>query len=211
MRIALINGSPKTGESVSALLLNALEGFTGKEHTLTHYKIGLQRPSAGNVREMFSNDAVVLAFPLYSDGIPAHLFSILEGAAEGKFHPSDGPHVYALINNGFYEGRQTRIAFEILEHWCRHGGFRFGGGIGHGAGEMLPFLKSVPMGHGPVKNLGRALTKLSACIEAKKAAPVICISPNFPRFAWRFSAVNFFWKPLAKKNGMTLKDLRKQL
>jgi hypothetical protein len=213
MRIALVNGSPKTGESISALLLNTLEGFLGKEHTLTKYRIGRQEPAAEEITAIdaiFKSDAVVLVFPLYSDGIPAHLFRILEQVSPGKLHPPGGdPCVYALINNGFFEGRQNRIAFEILEHWCKRAGFRFGGGIGNGAGEMLSFLKNVPMGHGPVKNLGRALTKLSACIEAGTAAPVVCISPNFPRFAWRFSAINFFWKPLAKKNGMTMKDLRR--
>jgi hypothetical protein len=59
-------------------------------------------------------------------------------------------------------------------------------GIGQGASEMLPFIKNVPLGHGPLKNMGNALNVLVENIQNKQKGKDILFSPNFPYMGWRF-------------------------
>ena len=46
--------------------------------------------------------------------------------------------VYAIINNGFFKGRQNCVALEILENWCLRSGLNFGQGMCPGAGVINP-------------------------------------------------------------------------
>ena len=157
-------------------------------------------------------DVLILAFPLYIDALPSHLFRmIIDLEAYLKSEPNKDLYVYALVNNGFYEGHQSHIAFDILQNWCVRCGIHFGYGIGQGAGEMLDSLEKVPLGHGPLKNLGVHINHLAENIQAKRTEPAVLFSPNFPRFAWKFMATHFFWNTTAKKNGLTKKDILKQL
>ena len=68
--------------------------------------------------------------------------------------------VYAVVNCGFYEGRQNSLAIAMMENWCHRAGLRWGQGLGIGAGGMLAGIRNVPLGSGPKKNLGRALEQL---------------------------------------------------
>jgi hypothetical protein len=116
--------------------------------------------------------------------------------------------VYAVANNGFFEGNQNHIAFDILKNWCIRAGLSYGQGIAQGAGEMMPFIKNIPLGYGPLKNLGNAFTKLAQNIKNRKCAPDILFSPNWPRFAWRYMATHKFWHPHAKKNGLKIHEIK---
>ena len=77
MKIVLLNGSPKVNESASSVLLKSLKsGLLGQAEIVEE---GLHKASVPE--EVFANlrdaDAVVFAYPLYVDGIPAHLLSCL--------------------------------------------------------------------------------------------------------------------------------------
>jgi hypothetical protein len=117
--------------------------------------------------------------------------------------------IYVIINNGFYEGRQTHIAFEIVQNWCERTGVQFGGGIGQGAGEMIGAAKNTPIKKGPFNNLGRELKLLARKIELKETFSTKYLSPYFPRFLWRFMAKHTFWHSLAHKNKLKKKDIIK--
>jgi multimeric flavodoxin WrbA len=208
MKIAMINGSPKAKDSNSAILQGALEKLISDKAEITYYKIGTQAFSQEGYEELLQHDIWVFAFPLYCDAIPSNIFSMMVGFDEFiKNQKSKNICVYLLMNNGFYEGDQTAIAFEITKNWCKRTGLRFCGGMGHGAGEMLPYIKNIPMGHGPLKNMGHALQTVAESIMSLKEAPNLFISPNFPRFMWRFMAINSFWKQQARKNNLSGKDM----
>lgn len=212
MKVAMINGSPKPGKSNTAFLLNSLEALISSGNELTHYHIIKNPPSEEAFRQLCQMDALVLAFPLYIDAIPSHLFRLLVELEEHmKAKHKNEIYVYAITNNGFYEGRQNHIAFEILKNWCQRSGLRFGQGLGHGAGEMLASNDKIPLGHGPLKNLGKAMNILANNINSKSSGELMLVNPNFPRFAWQFAGTHFFWNAEAKKNGLKKKDiLRRQ-
>lgn len=212
MRIAMINGSPKAGPSNSAFLLQTLESLLAEGHEIAHYRIRHRPLTEEQQAEICETDALVLASPLYVDGLPSHLFRemvSLEAFRQGR--PSKPLHVYVLMNNGFYEGTQNKIALEIVENWCERCGFTFGQGLGHGAGEMLGSLDKVPLGKGPMANLGRAMSEMAARIQHLESGPPLLFSPNFPRFAWKWSATHSFWNGKARRNGLKTKDVLRRL
>lgn len=212
MKIAMVNGSPKLGKSNSGFLLKTLESLINAESEIIHYKMHKAPLTAEQYLELCQMDMLVFAFPLYIDGIPSHLFRMLiELEKHMKTERKGDIYVYAMVNNGFFEGKQTHIAIEILQNWCLRAGLQFGQAIGHGAGEMLGMNDSIPLGRGPLKNLGMAINSLANSINTKAEGETILVSPNFPRFAWQFAGTHFFWRTTAKKNGLKKKDLLRQL
>ncbi|WP_191089411.1 flavodoxin family protein [Paenibacillus spiritus] len=220
MRIARVNGSPKGGKSNSGILLEKLAPLLedgGCELPL--YRVGPKPFGEEQYRELYTADALVLAFPLYFDGIPSHFLRMMVGmeawVKRQGTPPAEAPGsrplpVYVLVNNGFYEGGQCRTAVSIVRNWCGRCGFRFGMAVGFGAGEMLGSLEKVPLGRGPLKDLGQALEALASAVRTGAAGESVYLSPNFPRVAWRLAATYGFWHPQAKKNGLKVKDLKRR-
>ncbi|MNW27897.1 hypothetical protein D3C74_47050 [compost metagenome] len=210
MNIALINGSPKGGATNSGFLLEKLKPLITEGNELKSYRVNAKQLKPEQYRELNQADVIVLAFPLYFDAIPSHLLRMMVELQQFRQTEQGNPNliVYALINNGFFEGKQCTIAADIVSNWCVRCGFRFGMVLGHGAGEMLQELK-MPLGKGPLKNLGKAMTQLSTAILTRSSAESLFIQPNFPRILWRMAAY-FSWHSGAKKNGLRPKDLRKQ-
>ncbi|MDR1877719.1 MAG: hypothetical protein LBQ84_08870 [Flavobacteriaceae bacterium] len=214
MNVALINGSSKLGqENNSKILLNFFEQKLIPHNTIFNYAVNKNPLNEEQIRELFTMDVIVIAFPLYCDAPPSHLVKMMIQIEDYSKNNtiSKNLHVYIIANNGFYEGKQNEIALEIMKNWCDRAGFIYGQGIGHGAGEMLPYIKNVPLGHGPLKNLGKALDEIIKNINNKQRGENIFISPNFPYMLWRFMATNVFWNRRAKKNGISKKDIMRKL
>ena len=208
MKLIIINGSQKSGESNTGIILDELNSLVKKEHEVINYVLGLKGITSEIYKEITTSDVIVLAFPLYIDSIPSNVLKILIGLEDFiKKGSVKDIFMYAIINNGFYEGKQTHIAFEIIRNWCKHTGIRFGGGIGQGAGEMIGATKNMPLSKGPFNNLGRELKFLMEKIEIKETFGTKYLSPYFPRFLWRFMAKHTFWHPMAYKNKLKKKDI----
>lgn len=208
MNISIINGSPRITNSNSEILAKMLVDTLGAKHSYHKMKISTatKELADNDIKHLRKADCIVLAFPLYIDAIPSHLLRFLPKL--GELICEKNAMVYALVNCGFYEGMQTHIALDIIKNWADKYKIDWGQGIGVGAGEMLPFNKSIPLGHGPLKNLGIALSELSENIIQKRNAENIYISPNFPKFAYRLSATFFNWHPQARKNGIKIADIK---
>jgi len=207
-KIGMINGSPKLGKNTSSgFMLSALETFISKEHEITNYNINKASLTDQQYSYLCECDALIFAFPLYWDAIPSHLLRMMIKLESYMKTSKRDINIYVAINNGFYEGEQSHIAIDIIKNWCERCGLNFGGGFGQGAGEMIGSLEKVPLGHGPLNNLGVEIEKLATSIQEKKIQSVKLFSPNFPRFAWRFMATHLFWNQTAKKNGLKKSDI----
>jgi len=212
MKIAMINGSPKLGQSNSGIMLKIFGTFINAEHEMTSYNINKKPLNEKHYIELCHTDVLIFAFPLYIDAIPSHLFRMMIKLEEYlKKEAKDNIYVYAIINNGFYEGHQNKIALQIMENWCDRAGINFGMAIGQGAGEMMEFVKNVPISHGPLKNLGKAMESLADNIHKKSSGESILFNPNFPKFAWKFTGTHAVWQANAKKNGLKRKDILKKI
>jgi multimeric flavodoxin WrbA len=207
MKIALINGSPKAKNSASENILKSLKDLLINNHTISEYNF--RKPSVDNkeIEQIETCDVIVLAFPLYVDGIPSHMVSCLyEMETRLKASPKRDIKVYALVNCGFFEGIQNSLALEMVENWCEKCSVSFGQGIGVGAGGMLTAIANVPDGKGPKKNIYKALKELSNNISTFTSAKNIFVTPNFPRFAYKLAA-EAGWRQVIKSNGLSRKDL----
>ncbi len=211
MKIAFINGSPKLKESASGNILEEFKTLVKKNNVIVN--INLHKPQINDKQkdELYSCDTFIFAYPLYVDGIPSHLLYCLKELQEYFITKISKPiRVYAIVNCGFFEGSQNAISIDILKNWSHRAGLLWGQGIGIGGGGMLSFMKNVPLGHGPKKNLGKALNEFANNIIHEKSENSIFISPNFPKFAYKYAAHNG-WRLQVKTNGLTAKDLFRQL
>lgn len=209
MKIALINGSPRRKNSASAFLLKEL---SEKSADCVCTEIALHARGTVTdtaVSELLESDALVLAFPLYVDGVPSHLLAELcemQRLLAGRKPLS----VYAMVNCGFFEGQQAKTALRIIENWCVRCGFGWCGGIGVGGGGMLLSLRNVPAGHGPRKPVSEAVSCLSEAIRESRPINNRFVSPAFPRLLYKLAAQSG-WREKIRKNGLRPKDLSRRL
>ena len=213
MVIVTLNGSPKVKDSNSEVNLSVIEERLSKENTIKRYSI-YKSLLKEEISQVINSDILIFAFPLYVDGIPAHLLEqmiLLEKAYEEKGH--NDTTVYVIANNGFYEGDQNKYALSMVKNFCTRSNITWGQGIGIGAGEMHGGMikGGTPLGKGPLKSLGKAMDLLVENIKNKASGEDIYVNPNFPSFAFKFMAHRTFWDANAKKNGITKKEMNVRL
>lgn len=204
----MIDGSPKVSKSNSEYFLNILSDFI-ESKDIVKYKLSKKVDYEDIIKEINTIDTLVFAFPLYVDSLPSHVLEFLIMIEENFKDNLKGVNVYVIANCGFYEGKQNKIALNIMKCWCKKMNIKWAQGIGIGAGEMMGGLRNVPMGKGPNTNLGLALDNLAKNINENKSGDDIFTTPSmFPRFAFRLAA-NRFWISKANRNGLKKRDLNK--
>jgi len=211
MKISIINGSQKHGESNTECIIERFKGFINQSNEINIFNCGLNQLTNDNFEKIMSADAVVLVFPLFVHSLPSNTLKMLielENIIASR--QKKDLIMYTIINNGFFEGKQNIIAFEIIKNWCEKSGVIFGGGIGQGAGEMIIRTKHLGQERDLFKSLNCALQTMVKSIDEKKPMDVQYLEPNFPRFLWRFMAIRN-WNNLAKNNGLSKKDVLKRL
>ncbi|HHY77671.1 MAG TPA: NAD(P)H-dependent oxidoreductase [Clostridiales bacterium] len=208
MRMAFINESPKTKNSASAYLLQDLKLlFLQDDAIISDYNFNKPSLSKEEMEQLKDYDIFVFSFPLYFDGIPSHLLNCLIQLESFLASVREiDIKVYSIVNCGFYEGHQTKLAIEMMENWCSKAGLKWGQGLGIGAGGMLPMIKNVPLGQGPKRNLEKSLRQLANNILNGSSGENMFISPNIPRIFYKFAA-EMGWRKSIKANGLKKKDL----
>ena len=204
MKISVINGSPKAIKSNSEILGNYLSSLLKENEIKKYYSISF-RLNDENKNEIYNSDVLIFLFPLYVDGIPSNLLKLfVEFEKEKVVNPAT--RVYCIVNNGFYEGKQNRLAILQIKNWCEKVKARWGQGIGVGAGELLPYLKKYPLGQGPLKNLGKVLDEFSANIITLKSDEDIYINPNWLKSLYFFQG-SISWILKGRKNNLRVREL----
>lgn len=207
MNVLLFDGSPKTIKSTSSLLLRTLEKKFLEKGAAVSFGNGRNHCVQDNTKAVQVSDSMIIALPLYVDGLPSHLLACLENMEEQLRQSAQKATVYGLVNCGFFEGHQADGALNILRLWCEKSGLTWGGGIGLGAGGML---SSVPLDNGPGKKIGKALDELVENGMKQKPIENTFVEPNFPRILYLYAAHLGWWRQ-GKKNGLGRKDLYKKL
>lgn len=139
MKVLILNGSPKRKGSTSKLL-GRMAGLLLAGCRVQYASLRTKSEYPGIMQRLKEIDALILAVPLYVDGIPSHVLEFLQ-QAEG-FCINNGCHfsVYPISNSGFIEGAHNKSHLRMYECWCRRAGLAWGGGIGIGGGEMFHCL-----------------------------------------------------------------------
>lgn len=206
MKITMICGSPRPKNSNSNYLLEELKKKLGSQNEIwmcraNDVKDDQENDLAGHISE---SDIVVLAYPLYVDGIPGSMLRLMCSLENVLKEKCNQCKVYIIVNNGFYEASQNQIAIDIAWKWCDHCALTKGRALSVGAGELS---QMAPLGHGPSKNLGKAMEQFANDILSKKNGETIYVEPNFPRVLYQFAA-HVSWKRQAKANGLQVADIR---
>ena len=204
MKISIINGSPKAIKSNSEILGSYLSSLLKENEIKKYYSISF-RLNDENKNEIYNSDVLIFLFPLYVDGIPSNLLKLfVEFEKEKVVNPAT--RVYCIVNNGFYEGKQNRLAILQMKNWCEKVKANWGQGIGVGAGELLPYLKKYKLGQGPLKNLGNVLDEFSSNILTLKSDEDIYINPNWLKSLYFFQGT-ISWILKGRKNNLRVREL----
>ena len=200
MKTIIINASPKSKNSNTENFLKHLISRLPEKETKV-YKLNELK-----TEEIQNCSSLVFAFPLYVDSLPSELLKFLCLLEKVKFENKD-IMIFAVVNNGFFEGEQNHIALDIIKNWCNKVGLKWGQGIGIGAGEMSPAVANIPLKKSPFALLDSAFDGLACNIENHISAENIYISPKMPRFLWKIGGTYTFWPQKAKKNGLKARDI----
>ncbi len=221
IRVGLINGSPRGQNSASQYFLS--EAGRRLDPGLTRTEIivvsdQLQRGTAeAALAAMNAMDALILAFPLYVDGIPSAMLDFMirfeaYRIEHGEASEAGTPRVYAIVNNGCIEGTQNRHALQIVEHFANAAGLQWRFGVGIGGGEFLRQTKDqIPLQSKVKRKLLDALAELQADLETQEAAcrKNIFFTPGIPQ-SFYMLAGNMGWIKSANQNGLKRKQLLAQ-
>jgi NAD(P)H-dependent FMN reductase len=141
MRLLVVNGSPRGLKSNTRLLLDRLvEGFEGEGgEALEVLYLLRQREPALWLERVRSAEAVLLAFPLYADAMPAVVKELIEALGELR-KTEGGPPFYYLVQSGFPEAHHSRFVARYLEKLCRRLGVRHGGTLVRGGVEGIQVM-----------------------------------------------------------------------
>ena len=220
MKISMINGSPKVATSCSGLLLDQLQKDILKKtnsssNNITLYRINRNPLSDIDIAEIIKSDIIVVAFPLYVDGIPSHMLAALYQLEKAFTNSSVSPETtfYGIINNGFSEGFQNQHAANMLKLFCQRAGISFGQVFATGAGEMIRSMieANAPFGEGPLSFVKKDWESFVDCITRQESASSVFCSLKMPGWLFRAIGNHTFWKPTAKKNGISEKQMSRRL
>ncbi len=88
--------------------------------------------------DILASDMLIVAAPIYVDGLPYLVVSALELlAARLGGQPRTLSRVVGLLNCGYPEAIHNRLAMRMLRHFSAQAGLRWAGGLALGGGEAL--------------------------------------------------------------------------
>ncbi|MBR4471285.1 MAG: flavodoxin family protein [Erysipelotrichaceae bacterium] len=207
-KVILLNASMRFKDGNSAKLAGQLSSQLKKENQIIDLAAYLNKmEELVHILEEASD--LVLCTPLYVDGLPSQLIRLMETMQ--KKYKGESKRVYLLSNMGLYEDRQLTNLFEATKKWCDVMNFDYSGGLGIGAGELVGgFMNAQRFGKWPLKKIAKGMDQLSQAIHNDLEMKDIFCGPEFPRFLY-LAIANSGWKRMAKHNGITEKDLFRQL
>lgn len=192
-KLLIVNGSPRAPRSNSkryAALFRASWGEPVEEYEVT------AQSHEALCQTLGAYDEMLLAFPLYVDGIPAALLRFLQAVQQNP--PQRRPTVHVLINCGFLEAAQNETAVEMVRLFCEQNQFPYGMTLCIGSGEAIldtPFVRKVQQG----------VQALAQGIRAGRSEQLTVAMPLPKRlFIW---ASTRYWLRLGARNSLGRKEM----
>jgi len=211
MKINMINGSPKMSKSNSEAIINKINDRIKDKHEVKIYNFGLNRVENEILEEIISAEVIILVFPIYLDCIPASTLGMLiELGNFNKLKQKNDLIMYSIVHNGFLEGKQTGIAFEMIENFCECSGIQFGGGIGQGASSGFNGAINSIIFKCLYNNFFNSLELLIKKIDLKHPFGIKYLSPHIPGFLFKIIGAKVYTLR-ARKYGLTKKDIMKKV
>jgi len=217
-RVSMLVGSPKAkGTSASETIAKALArrfallDVQTRTHIATEF-VHNRPPARAAAEDLASCDLFFLVTPLYVDAFPSlttHALELVADACARSTHA--GPRrVAMLINCGFPEAEQTRVAMRMARHFADAAGYVWAGGLPFGGGGVVTPGSPLDTPTGPVTHLVRALdlavqTLVSTGVIPSEAIATIATS-SMPDALYRLFA-DMGWRWQAYQHGLPQREL----
>ncbi|MBE6063171.1 MAG: flavodoxin [Clostridium butyricum] len=212
--LCIINGSPRRQSSNSKYLADEFITFFNKKINSKTFYVSDILKNQNIFNEILTYHNILIASPLYVDSFPSSVIQFLWEFSDFLSTKTDiHINLYGLINSGFLDGPQNRLAIEILKNFAISNNLNWKMAIGIGSGEMLKNIKSIPWQKGPKKTVYNDLIKMKNCIENNGNIDDDILLPTlkFPKRLFILIA-NHSWKLQCKKNyGLNPKELYKKI
>ena len=149
-------------------------------------------------------DIVILAFPLYVDGLPYLVTQALEQIAAHRANLTDTqrPLFLAIANCGFPEAQHNATALATCEQFASAAGFRWADGLAPGEGGAIngqPLAEAGGMVHNVVAALDLAAAALAEGEPAPVEAGALMARPFIPARAYMLMG-DLGWLTQARRN-----------
>lgn len=131
-KLLIVNGSPRAPKSNSKKYIERFQRYWKQESEVYMVTSG---DHARVRREIGEYDELLLVFPLYADALPVPLMEFLKELAQDRILPALRVHV--LVNCGFIEPEQNRVAVKIIRCFCAENRLEYGMTLCIGAGEAI--------------------------------------------------------------------------
>lgn len=213
-RIYMVNGSPKgKKDNNSQYFIDELSNLLNKDNTEIK-QISTLRCSREEVYpQLLDSDIIIFVAPLYVDSLPSSLLSFIVSLEsyikQIRLSNDTFPKVYSILNCGFFEGYQNKIALDIVRNFCNKVHFTWRFGIGIGAGEFIGGTKdNIPLKSKIKQDTFNALVEIKNDIESSDTSlkDNIFTSPKIPRLMFQLAG-NLSWIKQAKANKVKITDL----
>lgn len=214
INICIINGSPRKQSSNSKYITDEFLTFFDKEISSKTYYVTDILKDTSLFDEIITYDNILITSPLYADSFPSTTLDFLWQF--GDFLSSSenlNINLYAIVNSGFMDGPQNRLALEILKNFAISNNLSWKAGVGIGSGEMLNNIKSIPWDKGPKKPVYNALIQMKNSLENNTDVTndILLATLKFPKRLFIMIA-NHGWKINCKKiYNLKPKDLYKKI
>lgn len=209
MKISIFNGSPRIKTSNTKILLEKFtEGFMetpGNSFEVSYLCANDNNPAA-NIKSYKESEAVIIAFPLYADAMPAKVKMFLESLKEFKGKKNNPPMGF-IVQSGFPEGIHSAYVEKYLKKFCVRLGCLYLGTIIKGGVEGIQIMppSMTKKLFADFKELGKIFGKteyLDKAIITKMKLPYRLNPILFP-LLWLVKATglgDFYWNNWLKRN-----------
>jgi len=148
------------------------------------------------IRSVEKANLVVLAFPLYADGLPYPMIRALEIIAAQHSNVAcvgqqSEQRLTAIVNCGFPEAFHNDTALAICGQFARETGRHWAGGLALGGGGVIdgqPLLKIRRLAHNVIRSLDMAAVALSRNRDIPLEAMALMSKPMVPNRLYRLVA-----------------------
>jgi len=213
-------GSKSTSEYLGMYLARRLKAKSVETETVRLYAV---METAGGQKELLSSvdraDILILAFPLYSDTLPALAIKALEIIAEHRSNMGNPKRqrFAVIVNCGFPEAFQNDTAVAICRRFTKETGMEWAACLSVGGGGGVK-SKSELFGGRPMEKMGFLFRKLKISVDRiadhlsgdikSQEVMEFKINAQEPKLFYALGALLFNIRRPAKKNRLTWKQLK---
>jgi hypothetical protein len=207
--LLLVGSAKPAGQSTSEVLGSYLaQKLAERDSAFTTMQVAramrTEERTAALLAAVDAAHIVILAFPLYVDGLPYLVTQALEQIAAHRAGETDIRHplFLAIANCGFPEVRHNEVALATCEQFAAAAGFRWAGGLSLGEGGAISGRSLAEVG-GMAHNVVAALDLAAAALAAGKPVPTEAVAlmarPFIPASAYMLMG-DLGWLMEARRN-----------